>query len=66
MLPSGALDAWGVMAVLSLLSRTIDEPTTFELVSDRGGTGSALAADAEVVGVGARSAPILATDFDRL
>ncbi|MET0641743.1 MAG: antibiotic biosynthesis monooxygenase family protein [Jiangellaceae bacterium] len=51
------------MAVVPLLAAALDEPTAFELLTD--GAGSALAADADVVGVGEAAAPTVATDFDR-
>ncbi len=51
------------MAVGPLLATALDEPTAFELLTD--GDGSALAADASVVGVGEAAAPAVATDFDR-
>ncbi|HET6918499.1 MAG TPA: antibiotic biosynthesis monooxygenase [Jiangellaceae bacterium] len=53
------------MAVLPLLGWAMDEPTAFEILSDAGGSGSALAADADVVGVGEAAAPVVVTDFDR-
>ena len=52
------------MAVVPLLATALDEPTAFELLTDGAG-GSALAADADVVGVGEAAAPTVATDFDR-
>jgi hypothetical protein len=53
------------MSMMPLPRGALDEPTAFELLSDLGGTGSALAADAELVGVGGRSAPVVAPNFDR-
>jgi quinol monooxygenase YgiN len=53
------------MAVGPLLATALDEPTAFELFTDDSGVGSALAADADVVGVGEAAAPAVATDFDR-
>jgi hypothetical protein len=53
------------MSVKPLLGGALDEPTAFELVSDLRGTGSAPAADADVVGVGEARAPVVATDVDR-
>jgi hypothetical protein len=52
-------------AVLPLLGRALDEPTAFELFTGSDGTGSARAADADVVGIGEAAAPVVATDFDR-
>jgi quinol monooxygenase YgiN len=51
--------------VMPLLGRAIDEPTAFELLTERNGARSDLAADANVVGVGEAAAPVVATDFDR-
>jgi quinol monooxygenase YgiN len=53
------------MAVGPLLATALDEPTAFELLTDGDGAGSALAADASVVGVGEAAAPAVATDFDQ-
>jgi hypothetical protein len=53
------------MAVMPLLATALDEPTAFELLTDGASVGSALAADADVVGVGEAAAPTVATDFDR-
>jgi len=50
------------MAVEPLLGSALDEPTAFELLTDL--QGSAVAADADVVGVGEAAAPVVATDFD--
>ena len=52
-------------AALPLLGTALDEPTAFELFTGLDGTDSALAADADVVGVGDAAAPVVATDFDR-
>ena len=60
-----ALSTPDVMAELPLLGEAIDEPSAFELLTQRNGPGSALAADAGVVGVGEAAAPVVATDFDR-
>ena len=53
------------MAVVPLLGGALDEQTAFERLSDLGGTGSALAGDAHIGGVGEASAPVFATGFDR-
>jgi hypothetical protein len=51
-------------AVVPLLGEALDEPSAFELLTVDG-SGSAIAADADVVGVGEAAAPIVATDLDR-
>ena len=48
-----------------LLGEAIDEPSAFELFTDVEGSRSAVAADADVVGIGEAAAPIVATDLDR-
>ena len=53
------------MSAMRLLGGALDEPAAFELLSDLGDTGSALAADADHVGVGDVRAPVVATDVDR-
>jgi hypothetical protein len=53
------------IAVAPLLATALDEPTAFELLTEGDGAGSALAADASVVGVGQAAAPAVATDFDQ-
>jgi quinol monooxygenase YgiN len=47
-----------------LLSRALDEPSAFELLTSVDGDGSALAADASVVGIGDAAAPVVPTDLD--
>ena len=53
------------MPVVPLLGGALDEQTAFERLSDLGGTGSALAGDAHIGGVGEASAPVFAAGFDR-
>jgi hypothetical protein len=53
------------MSVMPLLDGPLDEPTVFELLSHLGGTGSAMAGDADHVRVGGGSAPVIATGFER-
>ncbi len=59
-----ALSAHDVkMAAVPLLSRAIDEPTAFELLTESDET--AHAADAGTVGVGEAAAPAIRTDLTR-
>ncbi|NED99957.1 antibiotic biosynthesis monooxygenase family protein [Phytoactinopolyspora halotolerans] len=58
-----ALSAYDVkLHVVPLLSRAVDEPTAFEVMTPDGGT--ALAADAEDVGLGHAAGPAILTDLD--
>lgn len=60
-----ALSAYEVtVAAVPLLSRAIDEPTAFELLTSVDGHGSAVAADAAEVGIGEAAAPVVPTDLD--
>lgn len=68
-----ALSAYDVrLHAVPLLARAIDEPTAYELLhADGDGTAGGLgpattgrAADADVVGVGEASAPVVPTDLD--
>ncbi|HMG29232.1 MAG TPA: antibiotic biosynthesis monooxygenase [Jiangellaceae bacterium] len=60
-----ALSAYEVkVTAVPLLSRAIDEPTAFEVLTDADGHGSALAGDAGLVGVGEAAAPVVSTDLD--
>jgi quinol monooxygenase YgiN len=52
------------VAAAPLLARAIDEPTAFEVLTHADGTGSALARDAEQVGIGEAAAPVVPTDLD--
>jgi hypothetical protein len=52
-------------SVRPLLDGALDEPTVFQLLSHLGGTGSAVAGDADDVRVGERSVPVVATGFGR-
>jgi quinol monooxygenase YgiN len=52
------------ITAVPLLSRAIDEPTAFEVLTDADGNGSALARDAGQVGVGEAAAPVVPADFD--
>jgi hypothetical protein len=60
-----ALSSYDVkVSAVALLAQALDEPTAFELLTSAEGDGSALAADASVVGVGEAAAPVVATDLD--
>ncbi|AYY15595.1 antibiotic biosynthesis monooxygenase [Actinobacteria bacterium YIM 96077] len=66
-----ALSSYDVkLHAIPLLSRAIDEPTAFELVStlDADGgvvdVGDSRAADADEVGLGSAAAPVVPTDLD--
>lgn len=66
-----ALSAYDVkLHVVPLLSRAIDEPTAFEVLTTVGpdaeviDADGARAADAEDVGLGAAAAPVVPTDLD--
>ena len=59
-----AMSAYEVKVTVGpLLSRAIDEPTAFEVLTTDG-DGSALARDAGHVGVGQAAAPAVRTDLD--
>jgi quinol monooxygenase YgiN len=53
------------VAVVPLLGEALDEPSAYELLTEVEGSGSAIAADADVVRIGEAAAPIVATDLDR-
>lgn len=53
------------VAAVPLLGEALDEPSAFELLTDVEEARSAIAADADVVGIGEAAAPIVATDLDR-
>lgn len=58
-----ALSSYEVkMSAMALLSRAIDEPTAFELLTTTG--SSARAADAGTVGIGRAAGPVVASDLD--
>ncbi|WP_129666344.1 antibiotic biosynthesis monooxygenase family protein [Phytoactinopolyspora endophytica] len=58
-----ALSSYDVkLHAVPLLSRAVDEPTAFEVMTPEGGT--ALAADADDVGLGDAAGPAVATDLD--
>lgn len=58
-----ALSSYEVKAgAVALMSRAIDEPSTFEIVTDD--DRSARAADAGSVGLGEAAAPVVRTDLD--
>lgn len=60
-----ALSTYEVMVTaVPLLSEALDEPTAYELLTGVDGDGSALAADAAVVGLGEAAAPDVPTDLD--
>ena len=60
-----ALSAYEVTVTAGpLLSRALDEPTAFELLTGVDGHGSAVAADAAEVGIGEAAAPVVPTDLD--
>ena len=52
------------ITAVPLLSRAIDEPTAFEVLTDADGNASALAADAGQVRVGEAAAAVVPTDLD--
>ena len=52
------------ITAVPLLSRAIDEPTAFEVLTDADGNGSALAGDAGQVRVGEAAAAVVPTDLD--
>jgi hypothetical protein len=52
-------------AVMPVLAEALHEPTAFEVLTDVDGSGSAVAADADVVGIGEAAAPVVATDLER-
>ncbi|WP_166354962.1 antibiotic biosynthesis monooxygenase family protein [Phytoactinopolyspora limicola] len=59
-----ALSAYEVkLRAVPLLSRAVDEPTAFELLTDD--DAGARAVDAEDVGLGSAAAPVVETDLDR-
>jgi quinol monooxygenase YgiN len=59
-----ALSSYDVkLRAVPLLSRAIDEPTAFEILTDTG--SGALAADADDVALGDAAAPVVTTDIDR-
>lgn len=58
-----ALSSYEVKLVaVPLLSRAVDEPSAFELLTTVDQT--ALAADADEIGLGSAAAPVVPTDFD--
>lgn len=66
-----ALSSYDVkVRAIPLLATAVDEPTAFEVLEEREGTGAATAApsrraaDADEVGLGEASEPVVATDLD--